>query len=217
MDELKRSFTYPQSDENWIMKTVIGALLFWIPIINFFFFGYNLASARLGSQDRLEMPEWDTLNEHFLNGFMVFLISLGYQAIPILVLILSVGGSLISLGIGSALGAGAGIAGGMVLWWILTMVFGFFMPMALSAYAATGQMADAFALGELWRRMSLVLQEYILAYAAFWIGSAIITCFYTIPMIGWIAAWFGEAYLLIVLSNHFGRLYREASNACQIP
>lgn len=67
-------------DYHWKKKLLIGAVLSFIPIVNFFALGYLSEYARqiLKDKDNLSLPEWERPVTLFISGFWFFLIILVY-------------------------------------------------------------------------------------------------------------------------------------------
>src|SRR3989344_5910055 len=70
-----------------LKRLLAGILWNIIPIVNFIASGYAFRCAKLSMKNNFEMPVWDKKGELFLNGLMVFLVSIIYL-LPMIILTL---------------------------------------------------------------------------------------------------------------------------------
>ena len=80
-----KSFSFVFEDRQWISKLGIGALITFIPILNFAWTGYIIGIIRNvmnGSPEPL--PNWDDIGKKLVDGLMLTLASLVY-ALPIII------------------------------------------------------------------------------------------------------------------------------------
>ena len=208
MFDLGELLKYPFDDEKWVEKLLIGGVLSIIPIISFFAAGYCLESMRAGMRGEMTLPEWGDWGDKFVQGIMLFIISLVYMMIP---------GILMLLGGGSIFGAlrygdwGLGVAGGFLslLTIVAALVLAFVLPMAMAHYAAQDNLGAAFEFGEIWRRIKNVFGQYLVAAAVYLVFISIIAMIGQLPLAGWIIAGVGVFYLTVVFGNLVGRLYSQ--------
>ncbi len=208
MFDLGELLKYPFDDPKWVEKLLIGGALSIIPIISFFAAGYSLESMRAGIRGEMTLPEWGDWGEKFVQGFILFIISLIYMLIPGLLMLLG-GGSIIgALNYGDM---GWGVAGGFLtlLTIVAALILAFVLPMAMAHYAAEGKLGAAFEFGEIWRRIKSVFGQYLVAMVLFLVFSSIIGIIGIIPLVGWLIAIVGVFYLTVIFANLVGRLYRQ--------
>ena len=81
---IERALRVPLVDGG-LVKVIIGAVLNLIPIVNFLSCGYLLELTGNATHDRHEMPAWENWGEKFVKGFFVFIITLIYMLIPLII------------------------------------------------------------------------------------------------------------------------------------
>jgi hypothetical protein len=148
--DLERVVTYPTNSDDWIKTVLIGGVLTLLSVLivpAFLVYGYVLRVLRAGIDDAAEPPVFDDWGTLLKEGVIAFVIVIVYQLIPLLVFAVTVGGSLAAIGSGSDVGAGAGIAGllgGLALFTVLALVFGYVTLIGLANYAHVGTFGSAF-------------------------------------------------------------------------
>ena len=148
--DLERVVTYPTNSDDWIKTVLIGGVLTLLSVLivpAFFVYGYVVRALRAGIDDAEEPPVFDDWGTLLKEGVIAFVIVVVYQLIPLLVFAVTVGGSLAAIGSGSDVGAGAGIAGllgGLALFTVLALVFGYVTLIGLANYAHVGTFGSAF-------------------------------------------------------------------------
>jgi len=148
--DLERVVTYPTNSDDWIKTVLIGGVLTLLSVLivpAFLVYGYVVRALRAGIDDAEEPPIFDDWGTLLKEGVIAFVIVIVYQLIPLLVFAVTVGGSLAAIGTGSDVGAGAGIAGllgGLALFTVLALVFGYVTLIGLANYAHVGTFGSAF-------------------------------------------------------------------------
>lgn len=148
--DLERVVTYPTNSDDWIKTVLIGGVLTLLSVLivpAFLVYGYVVRALRAGIDDAEEPPVFDDWGTLLKEGVIAFVIVIVYQLIPLLVFAVTVGGSLAAIGSGSDVGAGAGIAGllgGLALFTVLALVFGYVTLIGLANYAHVGTFGSAF-------------------------------------------------------------------------
>lgn len=73
-------------EDHWIHKVLLGCLLSFIPIINFFACGYLYRYAkRVTTKNAFELPEWNHWGKLFFDGLVFFIVFAVYFFFPILI------------------------------------------------------------------------------------------------------------------------------------
>ena len=73
-------------DKQWMSKLLIGGLLMFIPVVNFFALGYlSRYAGNVLKTGRLTLPEWDEWGRLFMGGLIFFAILLVYGVLPLLI------------------------------------------------------------------------------------------------------------------------------------
>lgn len=195
MTDLKQLLGFPFEDREWLVKMLLGSVITIIPILNFLSLGYFVRSINYGWRGRRNLPDWDNWSELFRDGFMVFVISLAYLAIPLVL------GSLIAI-----------IPGiGIVLASIIIFIMGLIIPMAIANYAMRRNIKDAFSLGEIFYLASRVFNFYVLGYLAATVGLILgVALLLGIPFVGFIGGVF-IFYCGVIFSNFLGVIYHQAT------
>ncbi|OFV68854.1 MAG: conserved hypothetical protein, membrane [Candidatus Syntrophoarchaeum caldarius] len=205
---------FPTEDEKWIAKVVIGGILSIIPIVNLLVTGFYLKTMEKAIKGSPGMPEWEGWGELFVKGLLATIICFIYLLIPLIVVTVAV---VMVGGLASTVTADTfpnifAMFSAIIIGGILAIIFGFFIPMALAMYVASGSVGNAFKPGELISRIKSVLGDYILAYVVIFVLMVVLSLISAIPLLGWIIAIFGGFYIGVVAMNIFGNLY-VASNA----
>jgi len=141
---------YPTNSDNWIKTVLIGGVLTLLSIFivpAFFVYGYTLRVLRAGMADEADPPVFDDWGTLLKEGVVAFVIVIIYQLIPLLVMAVTVGGSMAAILSGSEAGAGVGLVGlfgGLALSTLLALVFGYVTLIGLANYAHEGAFGAAF-------------------------------------------------------------------------
>ena len=147
--DIERVVTYPTESEDWVKTVIIGGLLTLLSILiipAFLVYGYVIRVLRAGiaDDDPPVFDEWGTLLTEGVVGFVIIIV---YQLIPLIVMVVTVGGSLAALSTGTDAGAGLGVVGllgGFAVSVLLALVFGYVGLIGLANYAHTGSVGAAF-------------------------------------------------------------------------
>jgi len=215
--EIGESIKYPTTDNDWIKKVVIGGILGMIPIVNFIVQGYYLKILKGSIENKSGMPEWEDWGNLFIKGLIVFIISIIYMLIPIIVISISVGGAIlaaVSGGTEAMIAAIGAAAGGLLIAFILMLISLLLLPMALAIYAKEESFGSAFRFGEIINRIFSNFGSYILVYLVI-IVLGIIVGIITgilniIPYLGMVIAIFANFYIVAVAANMFGEVYTNS-------
>jgi len=150
--DLERIITYPTNSDDWIKTVLIGGaltLFAFLIVPAFLVYGYVLRVLRSGIDGTEQPPVFDDWGTLLKEGVVAFVVVLVYQLIPLLVMAVTVGGSLAAFATGSEAGAGVGILGmlgGLALSTLLALVFGYVTLIGLANYAHVGTFGAAFDL-----------------------------------------------------------------------
>jgi hypothetical protein len=168
--DVKEIFMYPTRDKEWPVKMIIGIALSILPIVNFFCTGYAYRIFKAGlSRQPLEMPEWGDWGDNFIQGLIIFILRFIYFLIPMAFM----GAGTVILVIAFILKDRTGVfPEGMIfpgailvgIGLILAVVAAIIFPMALAAYAKSGeQFGAAFRIWEIVPKIFSALDEYLIA------------------------------------------------------
>lgn len=204
---------FPMEDKDWVMKIIIGGILSIIPIINFISFGYEFKVMKNTISKKPGMPEWKGFVDLFVKGLIVFVIALIYMIVPLIIFGAIAGLSTLSYAIGDLTNPYAivmTILPALFVGGLLMLIIGFILPMAISMYAKSDNLNDAFKFSEIFNRIKSIFGEYLVSYIIIMILGLILGLIMLIPVIGWILGAFGTFYLGVLAFNMFGQLYLKS-------
>lgn len=208
---------YPMESEEWIKTVLIGgaSLLFSFLVVPWFLVsGYLVRAIRAGMDGADEPPVFDEWGDLLREGFVAGIIGLVYQIVPLIVLFVFVGGSIIAFATGSNTGSGIGMLGmfgGLFVWWILAIVFGFVGFAGVANYAREGTFAAGFDFGVI--RQVVTSRAYLVAWAyvvALNLVVGAITGALSMTGVGAILGTFLTFYALIIAGWLWGDGFAEA-------
>lgn len=155
--DIARAFTFFFEDPEWIPKLAVGTLFtFLSPFLigAILVTGYSVSLARRVHEDRLpRLPEWDDLQEIFLDGLRGMAVSLAHQLplilLSVLVIFALIGGIFLGRAEGTwpeefmFLGVPA-LFGGFVVLFVLALAIFVYVPAALVRLIQTDRVVAAF-------------------------------------------------------------------------
>lgn len=208
---------YPMESDEWIKTVLIGgaALLFSFLVVPLFLVsGYLVRAIRAGMDGADEPPVFDEWGEMLKEGFVAGIIGLVYQIVPLIVLFVFVGGSILAFATGSNTGSGIGMLGlfgGLFVWWILSIVFGFVGFAGVANYAREGSFGSGFDFGVI--REVITSRAYLMAWVyviALNIVVGALAGALSVTGVGAILATFLSFYALIIAGWLWGDGFAEA-------
>jgi hypothetical protein len=228
--DIERAVKYPMENDDWVKTVGIGGLLVLLSFLivpALAAYGYALRVIRAGIRDDAEPPVFDEWGDLIIDGLKVFIIGLVYQIIPLIVLVVLVGGSLFSMLAGAGAGgsaggaaAGLGIAGifgGLALYALLALVFGYIGAAGIINFARTGEFGDAFDFGVI--KELMFSGDYLLAWGiviALNLAVNIIGSILSITVVGNILIPWLAFYAVVVGAFVFGRSYAETFDSSSV-
>lgn len=217
--DIETVLRYPMESDDWVKTVAIGgvATLFSIFIIPYFLVaGYLVRAIRAGMDGAEEPPVFDEWGTLLKEGLVAGVIGLIYQIIPILVVGFLVGGSILAIATGSDAGAGIGVlglAGGLFLGGILSVIFGFVGFAGVANYAREGTFGAGFDFGVI--STVITSRAYLLTWAyviVMYIAAIIVVGILNIvPILGGIAGAFVIFYAMIIAGWLWGNGFAEAT------
>jgi hypothetical protein len=226
-----KSFSYPLEDSDWLRKLGIGALVNFVPILNFATTGYMVQITRnvLNQQPDL-LPEWDNFSQKFVDGLMIAVVSFIYS-LPFLLLWCVASAFLVLPVLGGesekATGALAGLSfaaicavGCFSLLYLLVITL--ILPAITIFYAREGTFGACFRISEIVSFITTNLSLYLGTVLVLFVGGIILVTVIgilelplsIIPICGnIIGLLIGLAlafYLQVVAAHMFGQIGREA-------
>ncbi|MFH0801973.1 MAG: DUF4013 domain-containing protein [bacterium] len=172
---VSQELTAPFKDPKFIEKTAIGGLLSLIPLVGGLFpqgFVVNYIAAKTG-EGKEELPLWENWGNMFGKGCIAYIITVLYMLIPIVVALILCGGGILGIlsaaaqrDFGTIFTSALSIAGGLIGAIFLSIIFGFFVPMAIVRYSRSGSFGAAFELGLIWNIISKDFTGYLMTFLA---------------------------------------------------
>ncbi|XRP97470.1 DUF4013 domain-containing protein [Methanocaldococcus sp. 16A] len=193
--DISEGLKFPMKDKDWTKKVLIGGLLNIVPIVNFISFGYALETMKLITNKNQTLPEWDEFGSKFVKGLVGAVISMTYLIIPSIIM-------LALMFVNKTVG--------LIIGFILIIISGFIIPMALANYVAKDSFGAAFEFGEIISRIKSVIGEYIICYIVLIVLYLIVGVISMIPIIGWIIGAILGFYVQLVYAYYFGNLYAKS-------
>lgn len=232
-----KAFNYPFEDERWLSKSLVGALVAAIPIINFAWMGYLIDVLKnVMAGDPRPLPEWGDFGDKWMRGFIIFLASLVY-ALPVIILMCILGvlffipAQAQSGDVQEGLfGIFAGVGG---LFACLAALYGLFLtyiyPAVYIHYARVGTFGAFFEFGNIFKVASKDTGKYLTAWllslvAGLVVGGVVVVLSVVlgwIPCIGQILIWVVSAvagvYVFYVYAHLFGQYAAEPGGSMTVP
>ena len=169
-------------------------------------YGYIVRTLRHRLDGRPEPPlfgEWGSL---FVDGLKAWIIGIVYLIIPLTVGGITVGGSITAMAIGSRSGSAAGVAGligGLLITFVLTLVFGYFAVVAVVNFAREDRFGAAFDLDMI--RAVALDRDYAIPWGVsvvvFIVAGVIASVLNIIPFLGFVVGSFMFFYAQIVAAS----------------
>ena len=211
--EFGKAFTYVFEDDDWIMKTIIAALVSLIPIIGqITVMGWGLeVTRRVIKQEPNPLPDWSDFGGHIVKGLVAWVIGFVY-ALPIIliwicptVLLAVAGDDDTVMTIYSVVSACFGCL--TFLYAILLLLL---YPAAIGKYVDTGEFGAAFRFGEIWGLVRAAPGAFLMTILGALIAGIIAPLGLILCFIG--VLW-TQAYAVLINSHLWGQAYSEAQKA----
>ena len=221
MGNLEKALKFPFAEPGWGPKfalgavfNIIGAALGFIPYIGVVFwllfsffplgYAYKIFNHYLQGTEG-PLPAWEKWEDLFLRGLFVFLITLGYGIIPMILYWLG-----LSLWNAGGFAAFIGVFS-LILSMAVSLAAFFLYPMALALYAAGGEsFAAAFRWNRIVEKIWIVQKEYLTGWlVSLAIFLALLFLRNQVLYLGWILYAVGFFYFCLTLSFLFGKICRE--------
>lgn len=205
--------------EDWLKTVAIGGvmLIFSVLIVPMFVaYGYVARAIRANLDGEPEPPtfgDWGTL---IVDGVKVWVVGFLYMLIPLIVMVLTVGTFFVAVLTGSEAGAAAGFGTlilGMLLTFVLVLVFGYFAVVAIVNMVSEDEFGAAFDVDVL-RDVGLDGEfaiPWLIAVGVF-LGVGVVTGFLNIiPFLGSLIGAFLYFYAFIVASRLWAEGFQAAT------
>jgi len=220
MSLIEEAVTYPMESDDWLKTVLIGGamLLFsFLLIPAFIAYGYMIRAIQASLDGEPEPPAFGDWGGLIVDGLKAFVIGIAYLLIPIIVFAVTVGGAVAGMATGGQTGAAAGAGTlilGMLVFLVLSLVFGYFAAVGLVNFAREEQFGAAFDFGVI-KSVGLngdFAVPWLISVGVF-LGVSVITgVLNVIPGLGAIVSVFLNFYALIVAANLWAGGFNEASD-----
>ncbi len=228
--DIGQAFKYPFEDERWTEKLGIGALLYFVPILNFAIAGFTVQiERRVAYRDPRPMPGWSDLGALFMDGLMLTLAIILY-ALPsaLLIGLGMVVGLFLGILFGAAVDPLVGFLLGMMVFalfvvvnWAYSLVVSVLIPAITIQYARWGNFGACFKFGQMIALIRSNPGGYFTAWAVKTVGAIALATLLMpvgmilsfIPLIGTILMWVlyigAYFYLALITAHVYGQLMAE--------
>ena len=220
---IREAVDYPRSGDDSLTTILIGGVLGLLSVLIvpiFLLLGFTvrvLRSVESGEETPPTFGEWGDL---FVDGLKAFAIVLVYSIVPIVVLAVTVGGTIAAavaagdVSPGAVAGAFLGFAVGGLLWLLAFYV----IPAALANFASEGRLGAAFDASVL--RGILLDGRYatawLVALVFFIFASVVIGVLNAIPPVGFVVGAFVNFYVGVAAAYLYGHAFVDVS-AGEVP
>lgn len=227
-----KSFSFVFEDKQWVSKLGLGALITFIPILNFAWTGYMVGIMRNVMNNAQEpLPTWDDFGKKLTDGLLLAVASLVYSLPIIVVFCLPMSFMIVPAilaGNADMQGLAEAIAGfGSVLFICLTCVFVIYalalsvvFPAILVIFAREGTLASCFKFRDVFELISKNTTPFLTAwgvsigasFAVSFIVSAAQVILNFIPCLGQIAALILTVGIVVYTTAIYGHLFGQFGN-----
>jgi hypothetical protein len=209
-----RGLSYIRQDPDWLVKTLLGSVISFVPILNFASTGYMLDVIRNVYDEReTPLPDWgDGFADRWVRGLIGTVIAFIYL-LPVIVLGCAFGiaaGAAGSAADSDTASAGLGAVGLCLVPLIIvgSILLGLVAMVAQARYALTRQFGEAMRFGEVWAefrsgvgRWLMVILMAIVAGIGFSLV-AMLTC-----GLGYLLVF----YIVLAQSHWIAQAYRQST------
>lgn len=223
--DIGKAFSFVFEDKDWVSKiliaaaislvgTLLGILIIPAILAAALLGGYMVEIARRVIQDHPQvLPEWDNWGTLLTDGLKFIVISIVYAAPMILASIcLGIPAGLLSEDSPELSTALSLVLSCLNILWAI--VLSLFLPAAVGAFAAEGELGAAFRFGRVFSLVRNNFSTYLIVLVMSWIASLIGGLGVIICLIGWLATY---PYSYMVIGHLYGQAYRKATGQVSAP
>lgn len=195
--------------DDWVKTVLIGGGLIifsFLVIPGILVSGYVIRVIRGRLEDAPEPPPFGEWGALLVDGLQAWVIGFIYMLVPTIVAAVTIGGSIASMATGSRAGAAAGLAGlfgGFLLWFVLSLVFGYVAVAAVVNFAREEQFGAAFDFGTI--RDVVTTGDYavgwVLGVVVVIVAGAIVGLLNVVPFLGFIVGAFVNFYAIVAAAH----------------
>jgi hypothetical protein len=203
-----QAFTFVFDDEDWLKKIGLGGLLSLIPVIGWLVvLGWGVEiTKRVINKDQEVLPDWSDFGGYLTRGFLVFLVVFVYM-LPVTILS-GCGGGLTAFADSygeDAVTTAAWVVTSCIscLTFLYSIVAYLILPAAIGKYAVTGELGDAFKIGEIFG----LVRENLGTYGLVLLGGLVASL---VSGLGVIACVIGVLFTMVYAMAINGHLWGQA-------
>lgn len=220
MPSIEDAVTYPMESDDWIVTVLIGGVMLFLSFLiipAFIAYGYLVRAIRSNLDGEPEPPTFGDWGELFVDGLKVFVIGLVYMLIPLAVIIFTTGTAVLAMFTGGEAGAAAGAGTlmiGMLVGFVLSLVFGYLAVVGIVNYAHEGSFGSAFDIGTI-KEVGLdgdFAVPWLISVGIFIAAGFITGVLNIIPFLGALVGVFLNFYALIVAANLWADGFQSATD-----
>jgi predicted RNA-binding Zn-ribbon protein involved in translation (DUF1610 family) len=214
-ENLSNSFEYVKKLFSDVGRLVILIILDIVPIVNWIVVGYA-ARVLKESPGPDSPPKLENYGELLVTGAKVFFASLIYMIIPIVLVLMGVGFSVLGGGAFSAQASGMLLGGtgilialvGVILAILLLIVLG----VGMAHMVKTGKFSKAFAFSEIFSIIrGIGWVKYLGWIVVVIIVAAVVGAIGSIPLVGWLISLVISPILCVFIFRSMGLLYNDGA------
>lgn len=226
--EIGRSITFAFEDQNWFSKLGVGALISFVPIVNFAWQGYlTRLTQNVTARQLHPLPTWDNFDQKLLDGLKLTGALLIYSlpgfalvALPLLFVLPALTDNVDLQTVLVTVASGISLAL-LCAWFLYSLVLSFFFPAIQLNYARHNTLGACFNVGQIfglirdnasdyvtaWVVTMLVGFAYALVFSSGWGFAAILPCLGFVVMLALIPlSAVGAIWLTTVQAYLFGQV-----------
>jgi len=209
MVSIEAAIRYPMNKEDWIKTLAIGGVLVlfsFLIVPAIVVYGYLITAIRDSLEGSAEPPAFEDWGSLLRKGILGWVIGIIYLIVPILIALVTVGGSIAAMATGSRAGQAAGLAGmfgGLGVSAILSLIFGYFAVVGLVNFARTDEFGAAFDFSTI-RQVAFdsdYFVPWLLSIGVFIVASILSGILNVVPFLGAIVAAFVFFYADVVAAT----------------
>lgn len=195
-------------NSRYIKRWLIGGIMLYLPILNFFSIGYLSKSSRLIIIGDIGLPTWEDKHDIWTEGVKLTFVFILYEAIPFF---------LFSSGFFfTTLSSITAFFGNIIMKisYVAFLVFSFFLPFAFATFAEHKDLRKALAYEKILAGIKEVLVPYAVGYVATLLALYVALLFIRIPfLLGFLITSLMTNYIFLISTYYFSRIYKRTSLA----
>lgn len=217
MSTIEAAIDYPRNGDDALKTILIGGALGLLAVLivpGVLLLGYFVRVLRSAEADEETPPTFGDWGDLLVDGLKALAIILVYSLVPLVVLAVTVGGTVVAalagdVRPGAIAGAMLGFAVGGFLWLVASYV----IPAALASFASADRIGAAFDATVL--RGVLLDGRYatgwLIALLLFVVGGVIVGVLNVVPFLGFVAGAFVNFYVGVAAAYLYGHAFVDAS------